>query len=311
MMKNSLDKVSKNFLTPVRFHNLLIYILFIASLNGQFNSNIVHIDIISEPEKVETSIIFDEIIDRDDVSGWIDRNNYFTLSLFNVSLNTDKVISDEHKYPLLSVESANTDGSVQIVFNTAKKIESYQLIRHSKDKNLLVILNYGKDREEEKEKDKGGLVQSFIVEELPDTFDVMKDRWRHPKNWKEARERSSIRILCDTKDLPIYVNNQLVGKTPLEYAVDVLPGWHQVGYFPTDPALTPQPKSPKEKMMDNILRMGVLDVYVEEGKEQEIVLNYQSLDQDVLAFQKSITAASWIGFSLFFLLVVLTSWGIA
>ena len=243
------------------------------------------------------------------MSGWIDRNNYFTLSLFNVSLNTDKIISDEHKYPLLSVESANTDGSVQIVFNTAKKIESYQLIRHSKDKNLLVILNYGKDQKERK--DEGGLVQSFIVEELPDTFDVMKDRWRHPKNWKEARERSSIRILCDTKDLPIYVNNQLVGKTPLEYAVDVLPGWHQVGYFPTDPALAPNPKSPKEKMMDNILRMGVLDVYVEEGKEQEIVLNYQSLDQDVLAFQKSITAGSWIGFSLFFLLVVLTSWGIA
>ena len=47
--------------------------------------------------------------------------------------------------------------------------------------------------------------------------------------------------------------------------------------------------------MDNILRMGILDVYVEEGKEQEIVLNYQNLDQDVLAFQKSITAGSWVG----------------
>ena len=299
----------QNFLISIGSHKLFFYILFITGLSGQFNSSIVYIDIISNPEKVETSIIFDEIIDRDDVSGWIDRDNYFTLSLFNVSLNTTNVISDEHKYPLLSVESTNTASSVQIIFNTAKKIDSYQLIRHSKDKNLLVILNYSKDQEEEK--DEGGLVQSFIVEELPDTFDVMKDRWRHPKNWKEVRERSSIRILCDTKDLPIYVNNQLVGKTPLEYAVDVLPGWHQVGYFPTDPALTPQPQSPKEKMMDNILRMGVLDVYVEEGKEQEIVLNYQSLDQDVLAFQKSITAGSWIGFSLFFLLIVLTSWGVA
>ena len=143
--------------------------------------------------------------------------------------------------------------------------------------------------EQKLKENKGELVKSFIVEELPDTFNVMKDRWRHPKNWKESRERSSIRILCDTKDLPIYVDNQLVGKTPLEYAVDVLPGWHQVGYFPTDPALTPKPRSPKEKMMDNILRMGVLDVYVEEGKEQEIVLNYQNLDQDVLAFQRSIS----------------------
>ena len=64
-------------------------------------------------------------------------------------------------------------------------------------------------------------------------------------------------------------------------------------------------------MMDNILRMGILDVYVEEGKEQEIVLNYQNLDQDVLAFQRSISAGSWIGFSLFFLLIMLISWGIA
>ena len=297
------------FLLKQLFRLFYLSLLFVQ-LFGQGQSKIVHADIISETDKIEISLIFDEIIDRDDVSGWIDRTNYFTLSLFNISLTSNEIIDREHKYPLISVETADSDGSVQMIFHTAKELESYQLIRHSKGRNLLVILNYLiEDREVIK--DKGELVQSFIVEELPDTFDVMKDRWRHPRDWTEARERSSIRILCDTKDLPIYVDNQLVGKTPLEYAVDVLPGWHQVGYFPTDPALTPKPRSPKEKMMDNILRMGVLDVYVEEGKEQEIVLNYQNLDQDVLAFQKSITAGSWIGFSLFFLLIMLISWGVA
>ena len=284
--------------------------LFFVQLFGQGQSKIVHADIISETDKIEISFIFDEIIDRDDVSGWIDRTNYFTLSLFNISLTSNDVIDKEHKYPLISIETAITDGSVQMIFHTAKALDSYQLIRHSKGKNLLVILNYLSD-DKKVIKDDGELVQSFIVEELPDTFDVMKDRWRHPIDWKDARERSSIRILCDTKDLPIYVDNQLVGKSPLDFAVDVLPGWHQVGYFPNDPALMPNPRSPKEKMMDSILRMGVLDVYVEEGKEQEIVLNYQSLDQDVLAYQKSITAGSWIGFSLFFVLIMLVSWGIA
>ena len=289
---------------------LIQWFFFLSFLIGQGQSKIVHADIISEPDKVEITFIFDEIIDRDDVSGWIDRNNYFTLSLFNVSMGSRDIISKKNIYPLISVETADTDGSVQIIFNTARVLDSYQLIRHSKGKNLLVILNYLKE-EKQLDKEEGELVQSFIVEELPDTFDIMKDRWRHPKTWKDARERSSIRILCDTEDLPIYVDNQLVGKSPLEYAVDVLPGWHQVGYFPTDPALIPAPRSPKEKMMDNILRMGILDVYVEEGKEQEIVLNYQNLDQDVLAFQRSITAGSWIGFSLFFLLIMLISWGIA
>ena len=289
---------------------LIQWFFFLSFLIGQGQSKIVHADIISEPDKVEITFIFDEIIDRDDVSGWIDRNNYFTLSLFNVSMGSRDLFSKKYKYPLISVETADSDGSVQIIFNTARVLDSYQLIRHSKGKNLLVILNY-LNEEKQLDKEEGELVQSFIVEELPDTFDIMKDRWRHPKTWKDARERSSIRILCDTEDLPIYVDNQLVGKSPLEYAVDVLPGWHQVGYFPTDPALIPAPRSPKEKMMDNILRMGILDVYVEEGKEQEIVLNYQNLDQDVLAFQRSITAGSWIGFSLFFLLIMLISWGIA
>jgi hypothetical protein len=289
---------------------LIQWFFFLSFLIGQSQSKIAHADIISEPDKVEITFIFDEIIDRDDVSGWIDRNNYFTLSLFNVSMGSRNIISKKYKYPLISVETADTDESVQIIFNTARVLDSYQLIRHSKGKNLLVVLNY-LNEEKQLHKEEGELVQSFIVEELPDTFDIMKDRWRHPKTWKDARERSSIRILCDTEDLPIYVDNQLVGKSPLEYAVDVLPGWHQVGYFPTDPALIPAPRSPKEKMMDNILRMGILDVYVEEGKEQEIVLNYQNLDQDVLAFQRSITAGSWIGFSLFFLLIMLISWGIA
>ena len=293
-----------------QFFRSIQWLLFISFLIGQPKSKVVHTNIISESEKMEATFIFDEVIDRDDVSGWIDRNNYFTLSMFNVSFDSKQTLNKQLKYPLVSIETADTDESVQIIFHTAREIESYQLIRHSKGKNVLIVLNY-LDKEKKLKKEDGELVQSFIVEELPDTFDVMKDRWRHPKTWKDARERSSIRILCDTEGLPIYVDNQLVGKSPLDYAVDVLPGWHQVGYFPTDPALLPSPRSPKEKMMDNILRMGILDVYVEEGKEQEIVLNYQNLDQDVLAFQRSISAGSWIGFSLFFFLIMLISWGIA
>ena len=293
-----------------QFFRSIQWLFFISFLIGQPKSKIVHTDVISESEKMEATFIFDEVIDRDDVSGWIDRNNYFTLSLFNVSFDSKQKLNKKFKYPLLSIETAYTNESVQIIFHTAKEIDSYQLIRHSKGKNVLIILNY-LDKEKQLKKEEGELVQSFIVEELPDTFDVMKDRWRHPKTWKDDRERSSIRILCDTEGLPIYVDNQLIGKSPLDYAVDVLPGWHQVGYFPTDPALLPSPRSPKEKMMDNILRMGILDVYVEEGKEQEIVLNYQNLDQDVLAFQRSISAGSWIGFSLFFFLIMLISWGIA
>ena len=73
------------FITLFRVYKVYIFLSF-NMLFGQFSSKVVHVDIISESEKVEASIIFDEIIYRDDVSGWIDRDNYFSLSLFNVSL---------------------------------------------------------------------------------------------------------------------------------------------------------------------------------------------------------------------------------
>ena len=110
---------------------LIQWFFFLSFLIGQGQSKIVHADIISEPDKVEITFIFDEIIDRDDVSGWIDRNNYFTLSLFNVSMGSRDIISKKYIYPLISVETADTDGSVQIIFNTARVLDSYQLIRLS------------------------------------------------------------------------------------------------------------------------------------------------------------------------------------
>ena len=87
------------FMTLFRVYKVYIFLSF-NILFGQFSSNIVHVDIISEPEKVEASIIFDEIIDRDDVSGWIDRDNYFSLSLFNVSLRKNNFSGNDYKYPL-------------------------------------------------------------------------------------------------------------------------------------------------------------------------------------------------------------------
>ena len=47
-------------LFSVRIYKTLFFILIFSIVNGQFNSNIVHIDILSESEKVEASIIFDD-----------------------------------------------------------------------------------------------------------------------------------------------------------------------------------------------------------------------------------------------------------
>ena len=67
----------------------------------------------------------------------------------------------------------------------------------------------------------------------------------------------------------------------------------------------------KEKMLNDILVMGRLDVFVDEGKHETIVLNYQTLDEEVVDYNKRFQAGTWIGFSLFFTVILLMSWGIA
>ena len=55
-------------------------------------------------------------------------------------------------------------------------------------------------------------------------FSDLKDAQKkiHPSSWKDARARTTLEILCDTEGLPIYVDNQLVGYSPLKNYVDVL-----------------------------------------------------------------------------------------
>ena len=64
--------------------------------------------------------------------------------------------------------------------------------------------------------------------------------------------------MCDTKGLPIYVDGHLAGYSPLKNPVDVLPGWHKVGYFPNDYTQDVNAMTSKEKIMNDILVMEIL-----------------------------------------------------
>jgi hypothetical protein len=57
--------------------------------------------------------------------------------------------------------------------------------------------------------------------------------------------------------------------------------------------------------------MGRLDVFVDDGKHETIVLNYQTLDDDVIDYNKRFQLGSLAGFSIFALMIILMSWGLA
>ena len=55
--------------------------------------------------------------------------------------------------------------------------------------------------------------------------------------------------------------------------------------------------------------MGLMDVFVEEGEELTVALNYQSLDEEVFDYNEKIQTSTVFGFGMFSLVILLLSWG--
>ena len=119
---------------------------------------------------------------------------------------------------------------------------------------------------------------------------------------------TALDIHCDTENVPIYVDGNMVGVSPLSGPVQVAPGWHQVSYFP--PMVKVGDSSPSgTRLMKDIVSLARQDVLVEEGKTVPVVLSYQSVEAEVQRYQQKLESGKWIGFAMMFLTVTLIAWG--
>ncbi|MBA64296.1 MAG: hypothetical protein CMG55_00700 [Candidatus Marinimicrobia bacterium] len=246
--------------------------------------------------------VLSSYIKREDVSSWIEQENWFMLNFYNIIRPDPDFFKNMITYPVREVQQnwLQNANALQLSIQVNRSIGVFDVIIHDEGRKVIVVLTYS-DFIEAKEAN-----PSFI---FPDEKGSQKKS--HPMSWKESRERTSLEIICDTKGLPIYVDGQMVGISPLKHWIDVLPGWHKVGYFPNDYSRDSNRLTSKEKILNDILIMGRLDVFVEEGKHETIVLNYQTLDEEVVDYNKRFQTGTLVGFSLFFTMILLISWGIA
>jgi len=251
---------------------------------------------------VKLEFIFSSNIKKEDVSSWIEQENWFILNFYNIIRPELGFFKNLIKYPVREVEEnwIQNSNSLQLSIQVNRNIGIFDVLIHDEGRRIDIVITYS-DFVKAKEAN-----PSFV---FPDLRDSKKKS--HPLSWKEVRERTSLEIICDTKGLPIYVDGQMVGISPLEGSIDVLPGWHKVGYFPNDYSKNSNKLTSKEKMLNDIIVMGRLDVFVEEGKHETIVLNYQTLDEEVIDYNKRFQTGSMVGFSLFFTMILLMSWGLA
>ena len=251
---------------------------------------------------VKLEFIFSSNIKKEDVSSWIEQGNWFILNFYNIIRPEPGFFKNLITYPVREVEEKwiQNSNSLQLSIQVNRNVGIFDVLFHDEGRKIDIVITYS-DFVEAKDAN-----PSFV---FPDFKDSKKKS--HPLSWKEVRERTSLEIICDTKGLPIYVDGQMVGISPLEGSIDVLPGWHKVGYFPNDYSKNSNKLTSKEKMLNDIIVMGRLDVFVEEGKHETIVLNYQTLDEEVIDYNKRFQTGSMVGFSLFFTMILLMSWGLA
>ena len=251
---------------------------------------------------IKLEFVLSSYIKKDDVSSWIEQDNWFILNFYNVIRPESDFFKNLITYPVREVEQVwlQNSNSLQLSIQVNRSIGIFDVLIHDEGRNVSIVITYS-DFIEAKE-----VNPSFVFPDLKNS-----QKKSHPLSWKDVRERTSLEIICDTKGLPIYVDGRMVGISPLKNSIDVLPGWHKVGYFPNEYSKDSNKLTSKEKILNDILVMGRLDVFVEEGKEETIVLNYQTLDEEVVDYNKRFQTGTMVGFSLFFTMILLMSWGLA
>lgn len=283
---------------PLR--TLAVYLSIYSFITAQDMPTILSTNV----DKTQTGLVIkfqlSSYIERSDISSWIERDNWFILNVYNIIPPEEGFFSNIIQYPIDDIQQNWSQNALQLSLHINQNIGRFDVILDNKDNTFQVVLTYS-NFIADKEK-----TPSFVFPDLKDAQKI-----HHPKSWKDSRERTTLEIICDTKGLPIYVDGHLVGYSPLKNPVDVLPGWHKVGYFPNDYYQDPNKLTSKEKIMNDILVMGRLDVFIDEGDNETIVLNYQNLDEEVIDFNKRFQSGTWVGFSLFFTMLLLMSWGMA
>ena len=101
-------------------------------------------------------------------------------------------------------------------------------------------------------------------------------------------------ITSDTSNIPIFIDGTLIGHTPLEKPIPVLPGNHQVGIHPisvNDPFTQYGPDKTKK------------NIYVIQGDTNRVHLNSFFLDQQLIHQKKESLYSKYINITISMLLI--------
>ena len=113
--------------------------------------------------------------------------------------------------------------------------------------------------------------------------------------------------------MPIYIDGNFVGETPLSKPIEVEPGWHQVSGF--SPVYTKLAASRGlqyvgyDQIIENNKLYGATTVYVEGGKMETVELRFNQMG-DTPKKWKEVSGGMNIGGPMILFLFGLITWGL-
>ncbi len=118
------------------------------------------------------------------------------------------------------------------------------------------------------------------------------------------QNRTALSIVCDTKNIPIYIDNYIIGYTPLPDPIDITPGWHKVSFFPD----VSDQDIDTRKISRDILQMGTQDVLVETGETVTVTMTYQHLNEDIELYYQRVHTGTLLGFTMIIAFLSIIVW---
>ncbi len=126
-------------------------------------------------------------------------------------------------------------------------------------------------------------------------------------DWELEQRPAGLKIVCDTADIPLYIDGQFIGRSPVTEIVQVSPGLHQVSCFPANVPV-PKGNSPQAKYIRDLLILGRKQVEAKAGETVEVGLTYRELGLEVEKYQERSDSAPWIGGLMVIAVFLIVGW---
>ena len=156
-------------------------------------------------------------------------------------------------------------------------------------------------------------VPAFKRADLPQS-ELDKKKWYQIQKDSKYKVSAGIRVTSNMDGVPIYIDGKIMGRTPLNGAITIQPGWHQVSGFSPVFAQIIADGGLYELGADPITRnnqlFGSKMVYVETGKVAVVDLKFNKIDPEPTKKWVQTAGGMMIGFPVIMAIFGFITWGI-